>query len=342
MGAGNNLIRNTARGIRKDDKTFQAIISDDLGFGATANELDAVVSYCDMYTKIDKVENQTETSLESSVRFFTGLKKNFEETDASYLKRFMAWTHRSGDTVWGTKHNIKHIFNVYFPSAEVFVSENTDGINLMVNGDFEDPAGVEWVMVNTLITNSARFANESGASIGTEGSLKQTVSLSAGSYFLHFFMLGQLRVTIKDTGLNKYWNFTSFSWQSAISSKGFVSSTWDIQDMFFILAHTADIEISIESDTGSFVDYFRLNKKEKHPSFTLLVCFSSASLGESLFASSGNADPIDGQNYDAMSYYDSAFLSGVSGSARSIYDSLLNEVKPCGVMATLELIERSI
>jgi hypothetical protein len=338
MGAGLNLIQNTAGGISTGDETYQAIISDPAGLGAVANELDAVIEFCDILTKTDRIENHVNSHLDKSVLFFTGLKRNREETDEGFINRVFSLTWRKGDVVWGTKANIQHVVESCFPAATVYIAENTSDTNLLLNGDFEDVLGAEWIVSNSLRTKESRFSKSFGLEMAGAATAAQNVSLLAGSYFLHFFMQGE--VSVQNTGLNLYWNMNTGAWQATKTVWLFTTVLWEAKDVFFILPNPGSINILFES-SAALLDYLRLYKKPKHSTFSVMVVFSAEAKGQELFATQGTTDPIAGIIYKNMSYFDSDFLTGPAGASQNTYTAMLEDVKAIGVKGFLEFIERS-
>ena len=158
----------TASGINKEDDLYKVMYSDDDGNGAAARELDEAKVFIDYYTRTDDVRNHRGITLNSIIELFTGLRRRVSEKDSVYLRRFLSITERKKDEVWGTKWNIKHVFEAHFLGINVYVCENTDDIdrNLLENGDFEDDEHGEntgWELGgDARLTGAARFSGRLG------------------------------------------------------------------------------------------------------------------------------------------------------------------------------------
>jgi hypothetical protein len=349
---GLNLIDYTAAGINTEDEIFKAIFSDDEGNGAWAIELDRVLDFINYYTKTDDVRKHKGYTLEMIVKEFTSFRRMLYEPDSIYLRRFLAITERKKDETWGTKWNIQHVFEAYFHGVNFYVCEITNHIdtNFIINGDFETDDGWE-LNGEALYTSDARFSGKRGLFFnGMQGACKQSVQdLQEGVYALHFFMEGKCGVKIKNS-LGKYFDATVrpnnyiLKWQDDEIINYFGGNAWQDVFCFIVLPETMDIEIEFISlvNVDCCIDYVRLFKKPLNPSYTVVVQYEGYLVTEkSLHLGKGKDDPIEDVDYAKESYFDYAYIVGRYGAhRREVFSSLLEIVRPCGIQAFLEFVEK--
>lgn len=133
------------------------------------------------------------------------------------------------------------------------------------------------------------------------------------------------------------------------------TSDWEDQSLFIFNDYTqTEIKIKIMgSNKIGCVDYVRLYKKAQNPSFSIIAHFEGNANDDALALADGreDTDPItnlsDGATlppkYGNYSYYDGAFLTGVSsGYAQDIYADLLEYVRSVGVKAYINIINRDL
>jgi hypothetical protein len=344
MGQGSELIKNLPGGFNEADPTIQALFFDGDSDGALANEFEALINYVDSYTRSDDVENQTGEMLEKTVSFFIGMERYFEETDAALINRFMAITARAGDSVWGTGWNIKHVFEKYFPSANVFIVENTgeSTANKLLDPDFEGETG--WTLAGCTLETSARFSKSKGLLLPGSGTCKQIISLAVGTNSLNFFLKGSCSVKIIDASGN-YWNGQNHSWQIAEYTNTFSSNEWANQQLFIITKSMTNITLNFCGVNGTlgYVDHGSLVEKFSYGTFTVVINFSGEVVGNVLHLSGGTKDPdaVAIPDYSKAGYFDQVFMTGVAaGFAKDIYQDILDLIKPFGIKAFLEFAER--
>jgi hypothetical protein len=111
---GLNLLDFLATGINKDDPIIKAILSDENGEGAAANEIEEAITFINYYTTTDNVRNHKGKSLEMIAKLFAKLRRRVNENDDVLLRRLLALTCRQGDTIWGNSLNMSHVFEAYF------------------------------------------------------------------------------------------------------------------------------------------------------------------------------------------------------------------------------------
>lgn len=349
---GLNLLDFLATGINRNDAVIQALFSDDEGEGAIAHEIEEAVDFIDYYTRTDDVRDHKGDSLESIVKQFTKLRRQLQEKDARLLRRMRALTERKGDVIWGNALNLRHIFEIYFSNIHAFVSEHTNKTNLLTDGDFEEDG---WELSGSAgYTYEARFSGLRGLFFdGSPAGAVQTVNdLSSGWHTLHFFLWGICGVKIRNSR-GQYWDGTAdannyvLSWKDEEFVNSFESEAWN--DVFCFIRITEEpldaltIEFVSIPEREAKIDYVRLFVKPANPSYTITFQYEGYSLAaKTLHLGVGNGDPVDGVNYQKESYFDHAYIVGREGALRSeIYQSLLDAVRPRGIQAFVEYVEKT-
>jgi hypothetical protein len=344
---GLNLIGYMASGINKNDGKFQALFSDPEGEGALANELEELVDFIRYYITTDDVANHKGDSLDQIIQLFAKLDRYIGESDTPYLRRMQSLTQRKGDTIWGTKWNIIHVFETYFAGRRIYLCENTAQIdqNMITNGDFEE-AGM-WTLTGdgAEINVEARFSKDQGLSLIGTGDCSQTVTgIASGVYIFHFFLMGKCGVRVlKNDG--KYWNAKTLAWSDSPVSNTFNNILWD--NVFFFIKVPENTELNFTflwTEGTGYVDYVRLFKKEPYPTFTLVVNHEGYNVtNRTLHMAAGREDPYEEiPDYTKESYYDKSFLVGSESSyTHEIYQEILDVVRPRGIRAFVEFAERA-
>jgi hypothetical protein len=344
---GLNLRAYTATGINIEDEVYKAIYSDDEGRGALALELDALVGFINYYTKTDDVRNHQGTSLELIIKEFVNFNRRVMEKDEIYLRRFLAITERKKDLVWGNKWNIKHVFEAYFSGIEAFVAENTADMDLIENGDFEEEDD-NWVLEGGAeISYSARFSGRRGLYFNRiAGAAAQSVELERGAHVLHFFLDGKIDVEIKDSA-GKYWNMDTLEWSDSPLVNKFDNEIWDDRSMFIkVLPEEGDtitIKFIGRKDDVITLDYVRLYRKLPYPTYTVIVKYEGYAVADkTLHLGKGTEDPDPAITwYPRESYFDNSYVVGRIGAYRKeVYFSLLDTIRPKGIKAFVETIEK--
>lgn len=339
----NGKLTNYPSNIKKDSKIFSALIANSEQNGAIETELNNSKNYLLEWVNIKDVYETTKDKLEKIVSFFSFIEKFTDETDKSLRNRFSAIFRRGKDTKWGSKLNIKHVFEQYFSLSQVFVIDNTNDIseNLIQDGEFEKIESGYWIFSNSTYDKKARFSKGLGALIN--GFIAQSVQVEKNkTYFLHFFYRGKGNVSFKNEK-NNYWNDKTKEWQKSESYINFASdkwtdfSTWIRSEDFE--SESENVEIKIEnSDTDLCVDYVRFFKKNPYASFTVLVHFDGKNSCKAMALYGGNED-YPSEIYKNAFYYDNAFLTGtMSGFAMDIYTDLLKYLNAIGVKSYLEIV----
>ena len=355
---GLNLLSYLASGINKEDPIIKAVLSDENGEGAVANELEALVEFINYFTRTDDVRNHKGKSLEMIVKMFTKLRRRVNENDEVLLRRFLALTYRRGDTIWGNALNIKHVFETYFIGIECFIAEYTGETNILPDEDFENDNS--WALGGgAVFTYESRFSGLRGLSFsGIAGeTFLQIVSrlFNAGNYTFHFMLKGKCGVIIQRED-GKYWNGNDqefsgdviLEWVDEEYINRFDNPHgWDDAFCFLVLPEDEnELTITFVSTEGepAFIDYARLYVKPLNPSYTLILNYSGYKVtDQTLHIGVDGEEPIEGLDYSRESYFDHAFIIGPLGVPQSqAFKSVLDKVRPRGIQAFTEFVERNV
>lgn len=350
---------NFPKTIDKSKPVFSSIIANNDGTAAIQKQLNDLFAYMKEWISTPNVYEQKSVMLNKTISFFSFLERFADETDQSIKNRFAAIFIRNHDTRWGTAFDVKSVFRQYFPSADIYLVENTNKIddispslaNLFLDGDISSDTPTDWTLVNCTADKKARFSKEYGILLNQVGAtLSQSVDVNASSvYYLHFFLKGKIHVQVKNSN-NKYWDFENKSWNDSAVNNDFESvDNWNNQTMFIAVdAESTSITISFSYvDTETFIDYFRLFAKQPYGSFTVIAHFEGNTASNAFGLAAGDDDPnIETEEstppqprYGNYGYYDKSYLSGVPiGFASDIYEDLLDYLRAQGVKAYLEIV----
>jgi hypothetical protein len=353
---GLNLLDFLPAGINKNDPVIQAIFSDFEGNGAIANEVEEIVSFIDYYTRTDDVKKHRGSPLEMIAKLFSGLRRNLEETDDRLLRRMRALTERQGDETWGNGANIEHVFETYLDGINAYVCESTNEESLLRNGDFEEDTN-DWTLSGgAAYTADARFSKKRGLYFsGAAGQFcfQDLIAISDGVYTLHFFLKGKCGVVIQNASGRYFnadekvlWNEAANPWQTAPITNWFDHDDWKDAFCFVVLkAETAQLKIKFVSAEGrdAYVDYARYFLKPNNPSYTIVIQYEGYAIEDkTLSLAAGEADPISDVDYGKESYFDNSYIVGRKGALQStVYKSILDTVRPRGIQALMEFVERT-
>lgn len=339
---------NFPKTVKRNGEVFSAIVANDEGTAAFEYELKNLFDYMKEWVSTPDVYEQADDMLEKTVEFFSFFERFTNETDNSLKNRFGAIFVRNHDKVWGTPYDVKTVFEKYFPTAKIYLVENTNETvsdNLVSDGDFTE-SGSGWIFENCGLSKEARFSKTFGVSLGNDGTAKQTVSFSNTedkTYFLHFFMKGKIKVRIKNNE-GMYWNNSSKSWESSSSYADFSSDEWEAKSIYFLLGSVSSIDIEFTGNglQTAYFDYVRLFEKKNYPSFAVIAQFEADSSKNSLKLAPGTSDPSQEiSDYEKYDYYDQSFVTGVgAGFAQDIYKDLLNLLRAQGCKAHLEIVTK--
>lgn len=353
-----NQMRGTfPKTIDKSRPVFSAMIANSEGTGAIQKQVADLLAYMKEWTSTPDIYEQSGDMLAKTANFFTFLERFADETDEGFKARISAIFVRNHDQRWGTPFDIKNVFRQYFPHAVIYLVENTnkiDGVgelgNLFLDGDIDTDTPTAWSRTNCIAHKDARFSKAYGIKLEQAGGiLSQTVNISGSStYFVHFFMKGKINVQVKDNH-NKYWDFSSKEWKNSATNNIFQTDDWDNETVYFITNNNASsVTVYFKYvDTLTYLDYFRLFKKQPYPSFTVIAHFEGNTADGAFGLAAGDADPnIETTSvtpplprYGNYGYYDKSFLSGVPiGFASDIYEDLLDYLRSQGVKAYLDIV----
>lgn len=340
--------------ISKEGEIFKAIVTDGKGGGAIDVILRDSKKYADEYINTPNIYEQTGDMLTKTISFFSYLERFANETEKAVKQRFAALFVRNHDKIWGTPYDVKNLFEQYFPTGTIYLVENTnyyregniDNENLLSDGDLEEQ--LVWTLTNCNYSQLARFSKSWGVELdNVNANLSQSVTINPEkkSYFLHFFMQGNLGVKIS-TQDGRFWNNTTKEWVLTDYINDFNSSEWDNKTLFFITdENITDITVEFVGSTSGvgYVDYIRLFQKKAYPSFTIIAhFFGDAAKGALGLAPGTNDDePATQTKYKNYGYYDQAHITGIkTGFSQEIYEDLLKYVKAVGVKAYIEVVNK--
>lgn len=293
--------------INKKKSVFSALFANDSKTGTIEtifNELEETRKVWEIDSA--NIYNQTGEQLEKTLALFSVLERVNSDTDHTILARLRLLFYRNGDKVWGDKWNILNLFKTFFNSENVWLINNTDDENLLINGDFENQGA--WVLTDgASYEREARFEGTTGILFNSSGTLEQTVNVNAKTvYFLHFFLKGNVRVKITDNN-GRYWIPKGYTgaWGNTEHWTSFASNDWCNRSMFFINdSRVSSVTVTFGYETGhfGFVDYVRLNKKTKASTFSLIAVFEGTTTDDTANLAPGTNDPIVAHDYDHMMY----------------------------------------
>ncbi len=361
MSIKNQLRNSYPNNIDKTAEIFKALVANDKGTAVFESLLNDLLVYMKEWYSTPSVYDQEGELLDRTISFFSYITRFTDETDFALKNRIAALFIRNHDESWGSKFNIKRVFEQYFPSGTIYVVENSFPINqsLIKEGDFISTSLTFWDAENIEIDKRARFSKSNGIVLLNEtSSLKQTVDVNNHadlSYFLHFFCKGKCFVEITDNN-GRYWNNELKIWQANQSSALFNNEEWDNCDLWisnFSEGDSREIDETITSVTVNFIgnpenecyiDYVRLFEKYTYPSFTVIAQFTTSNTYGALGLFPGENDPMEEHTqlaYDNAGYYDGVYMTGVAaGFAQDIYQDLLNYLRASGVKANIEIVSK--
>lgn len=346
--------------IDKSKPIFSALVANSDGTGAMQKQVADLLKYMKEWTSTPDIYEQTGDMLTKTATFFSFLERFADETEESFKARISAIFVRNHDNKWGTPYDVKSVFRQYFPHAVIYLIENTNKIdavepglgNLFLDGDIDTDTPTDWNLTNCAATQDARFSKTYGIELNQSGAiLSQTVDIDDESaYFLHFFLKGKVNVQIKDNA-NKYWNNTTKTWSDTVVDNVFELNDWDNISLYFITREQASsVTVYFKYvDMLTYIDYFRLFKKQPYSSFTVIAHFDGSTAVGAFGLAAGDADPnIETTSetppqprYGNYGYYDKSFLSGVpAGLAQDVYEDLLDYLRSQGVKAYLDIVIR--
>ena len=313
--------------INKKKSVFSALFANDSKTGTIEtifNELEETRKVWEIDSA--NIYNQTGEQLEKTLALFSVLERVNSDTDRTILARLRLLFYRNGDKVWGDKWDILNLFKTFFNSENVWLINNTDDENLLINGDFENQDA--WVLTDgASYEREARFEGTTGILFNSSGTLEQTVNVNAKTvYFLHFFLKGNVRVKITDNN-GRYWIPEGYTgaWGNTEHWTSFASNDWCNRSMFFINdSRVSSVTVTFGYETGhfGFVDYVRLNKKTKASTFSLIAVFEGTTTDDTANLAPGTNDPIVAHDYDHMMYGSPGNADATQDAQMEGYDNM--------------------
>lgn len=295
--------------VNKSGKTFKALLADGEGGGAIESIFEDLEETRKAWTENKSIYTQSGEQLQKSLAVFSVISQLQDESEATYLKRNELLFYRNGDKVWGDKWNVLNIFKAFFNNENVYLVNNTEPFedNLLEDGNFERKYA--WTLEDCTYKHEARFEETTGVLFNASGTCLQSVNVAKDtSYFLHFFLKGNIRVQIKDNN-GRYWNPKGGefgSWSSAEYSLHFESSDWDNKSFYFITdVNVASVQVIFLYEPGyyAFLDYVRLNEKTGTSTFSLIAVFEGVYSDETANLAPGTNDDIVAFDYDTMGFH---------------------------------------
>jgi hypothetical protein len=303
--------------INKDDEIFRALLASNQkdSPGEVERIFNELEETRDKWCNTSNVYEQTGEMIEKSFSFFSVLTRMYDESDESFKERNKLLYIREGDTVWGDKWNIIRIFKKYFKTELVYIVNDTDDIskNILRDGDFEGQTG-DWTLETCRYDNEAGFSERFGIKFDNYGTCSQNAAVVPDStYFLHFFVRGNINVEIKDNN-GRCWkpgNPRSDEFGTWVNGRCYIglsnaSAGWEPKSVYFLTDETTSgATISFKGIDGrvTHLDYVRLFKKESYSTFTLIAVFGGRYTPDTMAAAPGKEDPVTARNYAGYKHF---------------------------------------
>lgn len=310
--------------INKNGTTFKALLADGEGGGTVEKIFEDLEETRKAWTENKSIYTQSGEQLQKTLAVFSVISQLQNESEATFLKRNELLFYRNGDKVWGDKWNILNIFKTFFNNQNIYLVNNTENFedNLLEDGNFERQNA--WTLEDSSYEREARFEETTGVLFNASGTCKQSKNVNTDtSYFLHFFLKGNIRVQIKDNN-GRYWNPKGGefgAWSNTEYSMHFESTDWDNKSFYFITdVNVASVQVIFLYEPGyyAFLDYVRLNEKTGASTFSLVAVFEGVYSDETANLAPGTNDDIVAFDYDNMGYHS----PGEEDAKQKDYDSM--------------------
>lgn len=295
--------------VNKSGKTFRALLADGEGGGTVEKIFSELDETRKSWTGVKSIYDMRGEMFGKTMNVFSVLTMLPTDTEETYLNRLKLLFYRNGHTLWGTRFDILDIFKTLTGSEHIYLVNNTDKDNLIRNGEFERQA--DWTLEDCGYEREARFEETTGILFNASGFLSQEVNLNTDTtYFLHFFVKGNIRVKITDNN-GRYWNPNGGevgTWTMVEKYVSFGSEDWKDKSLFFITdSNVSSVTVTFAYEQGyyAFLDYVRLNEKTGASTFSLIMVFEGEFNDKATahFAP-GEADPIIAINdFKKYGYY---------------------------------------
>lgn len=310
--------------INKSGVIFKSLLTDGEGGGTIEKIYTELEETRKEWTENKRIYDQTGEQLQKTMSLFSVLSQIQGESESTLLKRFELLFYRNGDKIWGDKWNILNTFKTFFNNDNIYLVNNSEGFehNLLDDGNFERQNA--WQLEDCSYEREARFEETTGVLFNASGLCRQSVNVEKDTtYFLHFFLKGNIRVQIKDNN-NRYWNPNGDefgSWSVYEHSIVFNSLDWDNKSLYFITdVSVSSVQVIFLYDPGyyAFLDFVRLNEKTGSSMFSLVAVFEGVYSDETANLAPGTNDDIIAFDFDTMSYHSPG---GEDGEEKD-YDSM--------------------
>lgn len=309
--------------VNKEGEVFKALLASPDGGGT----IESILNEVELERKRWYAKDIYSLKGEQLVKAFSAIShivKSLDEGERIFLAFNELLFYRAGDSIWGNYYNVLRTFRDFFDSERVYIVNNTGEYkdSLIQDGDF-NLRDEHWQVVGNKAYDEGdtRFEGERSFILSQGTILRQTVSLTQGSYFLHAFIRGAVKVTVtngeglywcpthytpqaqdgecKKQGVTLYRNDALGQWQQEPYSFYYESAVWDDKSLFFIGG--GDMTVSFESaGEESEIDYIRLWPKGRESSFSLITVF-----GEVYNKETVNLAPMSKDGRDFSTDYDS-------------------------------------
>lgn len=360
MTIGEKLISNFPNSINKGAPMFSAMIANKNKTGAIETILNDANKYATEFRNSKDIYKQEGELLDKTANFFTFLQRYINESDNSFKKRLRTIFYRNGLKTWGNTFDVKSMFSIYFPNADIYLVENTGDIeteNYIQDFDFEDQNESQvWTLENCVLNHTARFSRGYGCNLVAGSLLSQSFEVTKGSYYFHYFSNGKNKVEIVNSA-GKYWkpdlvfnpeenSWTVGEWIDNEYSIITNNSKWNDNSILFATENDEEITIKFVGIEDCYVDYVRVFQYKNYPTFTLLAYFIGETSDKATALAKGSDDtpesPMDKYAYQTDSKHDYSYLTGTQNSGFGIdyHKEILAYAKASGVKAFIEIVNR--
>lgn len=294
--------------VNKAGTTFKALLTDGEGGGTVEKIFSDLDETRKAWTGVKSIYDMRGEMFDKTMDIFSVLTMLQTDTEETYLNRLKLLFYRNGHTLWGTRFDILDIFKTLTNNERIYLVNNTDDENLIKNGNFERQT--DWTLEDCSYEREARFEETTGILFNASGYLSQGVTVNADTtYFLHFFVKGNVRVKIVDNN-GRYWNPSGGevgTWTNTECYVSFGGEDWKDASLFFITDSTvSNITVTFAYEPGkyAFLDFVRLNEKTGASTFSLIAVFEGKYNDKTAHFAPGEADPIIAPaDYKKYGYY---------------------------------------
>lgn len=333
--------------VNRNGAIFKALLADGTGGGTIERIFEELEQTRAAWTGAKSVYDLPDDQLTKMFGLISPLIQADGQSDNIYVNRNeILFYFRNGRATWGSRYDILAMFRDFFGIEEVFLVNNCAPMreSLLADGDFEDQNA--WTLNACSYERTEAFAGKTSVFFSSGGTLKQSASLEeAGTYFLHFFLLGSVKVKITNQS-GERWSADAGEfggWTDEDVFLSFAAEKWDNRSCHLILKEAGMITVEFQSEhEGTLVDYVRLHKKTGTSMFAIIAEFSGGTSSmETASLAPGREDyePNEKINYEYVSYFDNAFIFGTSGMrAQEVSDKFLEVIQPAGVIGCVEIL----